>query len=446
MSIDFNENVCECCGQLIKKYNFYSMLTEVRPILISAVQKSPHKFSQKASQEILSNDMVIKWRNEFLWPIINHHLNIENLSTECLKTIRRIFVSHVEKNTMEAIDVLTEEEGKFEPELIESKIPKRNNKEKIILLTSIYNEKDFSRFNELKTSLHKNIKNEFIDRIVLFIDNRGEFLNKKGDPSKELISFLEKLQIPKDFRKKIDISVNKNRFNYQQAINYTKKFGEDDAVYLLSNSDCYFDETINLIKKIDYKNKILLSMTRQDQLADGTIVNSRRTPSKKTIGDFMITKELSNSPRMPPLSSDAWVFTKKTADSIKTNFSRLELGRLHCEQQFLSALKLEGLELYNVGFHGFIRCIHLHNSGLRYVAQNEPIILDPKKSLRLPYRMRGDNMSWNRIVKDSEWIVDNLINGTCIAFDPSNYLFDNLYEEKFGSYVVRRLEKLFKYH
>jgi hypothetical protein len=438
-------NVCECCGSITESYNFISMLHEIRPALISTAQNNPEVLSKDSVEEILSNEFTIKWKNEYLWPLIESHIHGEKFSEPCEKIIRKIYTDCVEKNTIKCLVNLTEKESLIEIKKINhQEVPTRDSKKEITLITSIYAEKNKERFNELKKSILSNVKNELIDKIVIFVDQPSKRYNSVISDS--TISLLKKLGIPSFLKKKVDIIVSPVRLNYEAGLKYVRGHGNDDSVYLLCNSDCYFDKTVGILKKINYTDKFLLSMTRQDEMADGSIVPSCRLNGTKKVGKLIVREHNEQSSRMPPYSSDAWAFTKKTADLITTNFSELPLGTLHCEQQFLSALKLEGLELYNIGFHGFVNCIHIHNSEIRYVKKNLAKQLNPKLSLRLPYRTGGNRLTWHQLLEDPGMNFKNFINGTCIALHPSNYLFDNRYNNKFGSYVVRDIRKLFKYH
>ena len=140
---------------------------------------------------------------------------------------------------------------------------------------------------------------------------------------------------------------------------------------------------------------------------------------------------------MPPWSSDAWAF-KRGATHFGENIS-IELGRLHCEQQFLSRLHRAGFKIFNVGIGGFIRCIHVHETALRYTANivQEDIDNDSKWELRLPYN--GEH-KW---VDEYTLKPNTYITGSNASWHATNFYYDNRHTNGFGSYFVRDIKTLF---
>ena len=110
----------------------------------------------------------------------------------------------------------------------------------MILITQLYKSVE-ERYNELITALKKNSENDCIDQIIL--------LNE------------EKLDIPIHPKIK-EIIINK-RLTYKIAFDWAKENIPSGEIVMLSNSDMWFDETINKIKSINFSNTVV-ALSRYD--------------------------------------------------------------------------------------------------------------------------------------------------------------------------------------
>tara|TARA_A100001037_G_scaffold106674_1_gene96930 strand:+ start:4750 stop:6858 length:2109 start_codon:yes stop_codon:yes gene_type:complete len=279
-----------------------------------------------------------------------------------------------------------------------------NDNSKITLMLQYYDEPNIERRNELLRAIDRNICNKIIDDIVIFLE-----ISDKTRSFEEL---------------KADIDVHGNNFiafvplhmrlTYTRAIEYAEKHGDGDTVFLVCNNDCYFNNTVELLKKIDFRQgRRLVCLTRKDELPDGKIV---RAKSPK-VWDPNYKFDEVHAPSRDEMSfldygsSDAWAFTD---DIKKYKFeSNYQLGTFNCEYNFHEQAHLAGIDLRNPC--EFIDCIHIHNTYFRRESalSNEktkktinrmlPTETSPRSSknwIHGTWRLRNE---YNYIDKDSEF-------------------------------------------
>ena len=116
-------------------------------------------------------------------------------------------------------------------------------KEKIILVTQYYIPKNKEREKEINTCLIKNLENNIIDEIHLYIENDYDF------------NFL------KDKNKIKFIKTNK-QLSYNTVFNYSNIYDENHII-ILSNSDIYFNNTLKNIYDLNFNN-IFYALNRYD--------------------------------------------------------------------------------------------------------------------------------------------------------------------------------------
>ena len=195
-------------------------------------------------------------------------------------------------------------------------------------------------------------------------------------------------------------------------------------------------DDVKLLKHINFHNgQRVLTMTRVDQLPTGKIVRPRIPALDQAHGGSRIQQSHEESfGVLAPTSSDAWAF-KQPLSKTKAQIN-IELGRLHCENQFLSRIYEDGFKPFNIGFCEFIRCIHLHNTQVRnvetYVSENidydyQPPYIDYKK-LREENKMRD---------------YDKAITGTGMQMHRNNFYYDEQISGDYGEHVVRDISTLF---
>lgn len=240
----------------------------------------------------------------------------------------------------------------------------KNKRNKVKLIIQYYDEKNANRRDELVRSIRNNVFNKIIDKIFLYV----EF----SDTSRSVNEMLE------DFgeldKSKLEIIPTTRRLTYLEAIVKSKQDKDDDTVYILCNNDCYFDATVGLLKKIDFKDgNLICCMTRKDLTKNGDVVDAIE-PGVSSDG-YILERELTikrEDCKLLDLSSqDAWAFTNQ----LKVDFdATTEIGTFNCEYMFTSQAYLSGKILRSIG--EYVKCIHIHNTNLRkeYALKNQKTI------------------------------------------------------------------------
>lgn len=196
-------------------------------------------------------------------------------------------------------------------------------KSKIILFTQFY-DCDKETKSNIITCLKNNTKNKLIDEMVLFYDQESL--------EAELATFC-------DESNKIKLKRIKERLNYKYWFEYgSKNYPED--IKILANSDIYFDSTLKLLYKLDYRRDILYACSRVDFL-DGKLVKSKNDYGENSsfINNF--------------ISQDCWIFKNKIID-FESNFI---LGYENCDVFLKHNCISSGCEFLNLFDH--IKCIHV---------------------------------------------------------------------------------------
>jgi hypothetical protein len=164
--------------------------------------------------------------------------------------------------------------------------------------------------------LNKNLKNKFINKIVLF--------------------FEKKCDIPLFDKEKIEfVEVNK-RISYKDWIDFSKK---NKGVKILANSDVYLDETVGCLLKIEWKNTLVI-LSRKDLTKKGEIIESEvfHNSGKKI---------------NPKCSQDAWAYK----DNLREFYCDFKLGYWHCESRFRTAAIENNINVKNLT--NYINVIHV---------------------------------------------------------------------------------------
>jgi len=190
----------------------------------------------------------------------------------------------------------------------------------MILITSYYETHNKERQIEIKDCLIKNNNNPLINKIFLLNDKNYD------------LNFLEN----KDKIKQFKIIKNKKLY-FSEAIEFINLYCYKELV-ILSNSDIYFDDTLNQIKEEELENKVY-ALLRYDVKKDG---------SKDIFRHF-------NEPRAD--SQDAWIF--KSPLRISLDDIHFSFGTLGCDNMFASIINQYGYILENPSYSIIIN--HLHN-------------------------------------------------------------------------------------
>ena len=294
--------------------------------------------------------------------------------------------------------------------LQDEEIPMLNKTNQITLLLDFYEVDNSARKHEIVSSIQNNINNKFIDNVVIFTEVSVDKISK-------LMSCFK-------LNSKVSIIPNCNRITFRSALEYADETKNDDSVFVLLNNDCYFDETINLLRKIDFKNgNRVLSMTRKD-LNNGVVENATNPFTDSTERGNLIGPE----------SSDAWAF-KRTLNNTKAKLD-IELGRNHCDQQFFGRIYEDGYEVRNVGFCNHIKCIHNHNSKYRDMNRWNTNLESEYNNKNYMMDFWEDDFSASRN-------YDNYVVNSWMNFHKNNYFIDDRLSGEYGKFVVRDIKELF---
>jgi len=371
------------------------------------------------------------WRDEYLWPLLIHlkehfHQPYGGKKLPFTEKIRKELHNHQNEHfnedacTLRALDQVVECKN--------SELPTHQNNDEIVLIVSYYEIADATRKSEIDEALQANINNEHINRMILFVEENTRTSN-------EITAHF-------NFKNKVTIIPTKDRLTYKQAIDFAKNEKKYKTVYILANTDCYYDNSIVKLLHVNFKDgNRVLSFTRKDRLENGQIIDAVRIyPTGYDADGNVIYKfgkpSVSNYKKlakMPPFSSDAWAFKFNiNIDNINVDF---ELGRMACEQQFLSLLQSCGHDLRNVGIGGHVKCIHLHESGARY--EDSHTMDGQGWMFRVPYHVDGN------FVTPSNVTEDNYITGANLNWHPNNFYFDDRTSGDYGKYFVRNIKELF---
>ena len=287
---------------------------------------------------------------------------------------------------------------------------------KIKLIIQYYDEDSLERRIEIIKSIQNNIDSNHFSEIVMFIETR------KNRSYEELCS---------DFKNtnKVRFIETESRITFEMAFDISKKDNDTESVYLLTNNDCYFDDTVNLLKKVNYENgSVLVCMTRKDYTEIGDIDYAVEPGITKPEYEFNST-DLIPRPKCQRLSiasQDAWAFTSNFKNDFDT---KIEMGTFNCEH-FLCANAFEkNIKLRNVV--SFINCIHLHLTQFRreYAFDNKVT------STRL-------NNMWPN--DDNPRTEDNVINATWRLRTSENYIDKMQNIQNYSDYHVNNFKNICK--
>lgn len=140
------------------------------------------------------------------------------------------------------------------------------------------------------------------------------------------------------------------RPTYNDFFEWMAEFPDD--INVLANSDIYFDETINLVKEIDFKT--CYALTRWEERG-------------KEIVEF--ERGHSHNGAKAKHSQDVWVFLGRP----RVQGSFFSLGQPGCDNKIAHLIRLSGYRLINPSLS--IRCIHRHGEQER--SYNLPRLTPP---------------------------------------------------------------------
>lgn len=205
--------------------------------------------------------------------------------------------------------------------------------EKIILITSLYNETNINRLNEFICCLKFNLDNPNIEQIIIYYDiSKGK--NKT----------LEEIFIKYD---KIKIIETSNRPNYLQLA----KNIPQNKIGLICNADIIYDDSLQEIFYFDLTNTII-GLTRWDFIDEKTAIPRR---------DY-IKKKLENPNDTLVKSTDTWIMKGNIIQKYK-DFEKIELGTWNCDVNFVDLCLKNKINYISECYN--IKSYHIHFSNCR---------------------------------------------------------------------------------
>jgi len=193
---------------------------------------------------------------------------------------------------------------------------------KFTLLTVMYNVKNSERLNEYKHVFNRNIRNKYIEKIVIFyelLEDEKPFIYDFLLHDKIEIIFLNK-KMPREI-------------SFNEMMNYCneKLYGK---LCIISNNDIYYDDSLQKIKKINLvKNRDILAITRENFFEFK--IKKNNTIWKKNEG-----------------SQDTWIFSSP----IKLFKPIIKIGWIASDNRIAYELEKLGYNVYNPTHD--IKCIH----------------------------------------------------------------------------------------
>ena len=180
----------------------------------------------------------------------------------------------------------------------------------INLFTSIYTDKSPIRQKELIYCLNKNIENQLIDKIYLFVDGFVEL-----PESDKLVTIEFQRPTYRDFFNLIDRTVTSR-----------------NDISMVANTDIYFNHTLS---QLTLNERQCIALSRWDDKIGGLKLHNER------------------------FSQDVWIFRGKMRN---VNFCDFYLGIPGCDNRIAYELHSAGYALYNPATR--IQAIHYHRSDL----------------------------------------------------------------------------------
>lgn len=214
----------------------------------------------------------------------------------------------------------------------------KNSKNKICVITQFYIPPNKERQEEIKYCLLNNINNKYIDEIILFVEKDYNFSNILGKSIN-----LQKLKIIKV----------QERLSFKTAFEFAnKKYlkNQKDTIFVLCNSDIYYDKTILNLNQVDFTKKFL-AISRLE-------VQKNKSNKKKYGGRG---------------SQDVWVWKNKLDIKPKKKFKSyyqdgIKMGIAGCDNYILYLINDSGYKVENKC--KLLNCYHLHQNDFREWIKN----------------------------------------------------------------------------
>lgn len=202
-------------------------------------------------------------------------------------------------------------------------VPIKNytSNERFSLCTVLYDmDKGSDRYAEISYTVKKNINNKYIERVIIFFETNFNNIVSVADV-KKLYPVLDNKKVhirivPVHKRKGVSINMMMDYINHEL---YGKKI-------IVTNSDIYFDHTIDLIKK----SKLIIN---------NEVVCLTRTNMTETINKAPVTYEWPKHSK----SQDSWIYVspKRVPDAV------INLGWIRSDNKIAYSFHSHGYNLSN---------------------------------------------------------------------------------------------------
>ena len=187
----------------------------------------------------------------------------------------------------------------------------------MILLTNYFKAPDIERMTEIDVCLDKNLSNPIIKRVVVFLEDGAK---------------LEKLHHNLSV-----VSLN-HRILYNGYFQYANSNYSNDVV-VVANNDVYFDDTLDLVNKVNLNNVFIALGKGKDVDVNGKVVR----------------------PYCPTVDSqDCWMF-RAPIRAFKSDWTQ---GVPGCDNRLVYEARAVGYKVINPILS--INSYHLHASKVRY--------------------------------------------------------------------------------
>ena len=197
----------------------------------------------------------------------------------------------------------------------------------IILIQQFFEHKNPQRQQELVQCLETNVKNQYIDKIIL--------LNEKI------------YDLPITDPKITQININQ-RVSYYYILNYIK-YKINNAICIFSNTDIYFNHTLQLLHTIDLKDRFLALLRYNIDKHNHAHLHHDGRPD----------------------SQDAWIIDSDISIDIGNDF-KFQLGKPGCDNAITYIMMKHRYVVSNPSLS--IKCYHLHQTEIRDYTPTDLVI------------------------------------------------------------------------
>ena len=227
------------------------------------------------------------------------------------------------------------------------------NNNKFILITGLYNESEKERIREYITCMEHNLRHPSIEKVHVIYDTTGD------DDKNVILSYLRNKM---EENKKLDVVYTHGRQTYGQCFEVANTLYPNRKI-ILSNSDIYFNETLELLNNYELTDKFL-ALTRCNVKEDGSIELFKQYDYQGKFSRYASLR-----------SQDVWIFKTPLR---KFENDTIQIGVMMCDCVIAYQAMKAGLIVLNPCIT--IRCCHLHLSEIRnYDIENQlPVPKDYK--------------------------------------------------------------------